>query len=197
LATTVSRLRELVGKVAEDFAARLQPASTGGGRTPISGRRRAEARPTGRRHRAPANTPRVWACTWCGKSTSVGRKTCSNVCRQGVQALTQRQFVVSSRDAQRARWQEGDHPAHAPEARRKLSETQKERRAAEAAWDRGHPDPPEYERFRRDVATNLTGLSARAIARATGLSVSYCAAIKRGDRVPHPRWWNSLQQVSK
>jgi CRISPR-associated endonuclease Cas1 len=196
LAATVPRWRLLVGRVTEDFAARLLPASVGPGRTPISGRRRAEARPTGPRSKVPTRVPLAHVCTWCGQPAAAGRRTCSEECRQGVQALTQGEFVASSADRQRERWATGDHPAHTSEARRKLSKTQKGRRAAETTWDREHPEPPDYDRFQREVAARMVGLSASAIARATGLSVAYCSAIKQGNRIPHARWWSVIERIT-
>jgi predicted transcriptional regulator len=32
----------------------------------------------------------------------------------------------------------------------------------------------------------------RELARRTGLSVAYCARIRRGEEVPHLRWWARL-----
>ena len=35
----------------------------------------------------------------------------------------------------------------------------------------------------------------RRLAKATGLSISYCALIRRGERVPHPRHWRALNEA--
>ena len=48
------------------------------------------------------------------------------------------------------------------------------------------------ERFTAEVLPKLEAVSARGLSSATGLSVSYCAEVKRGERVPHPRWWAAL-----
>jgi transcriptional regulator with XRE-family HTH domain len=63
------------------------------------------------------------------------------------------------------------------------------------AWDREHPEPIDRERFAREVAPKLCGLSARTLARATGLSVSHWSKVKRGERVPHPRLWAALAEL--
>jgi hypothetical protein len=47
--------------------------------------------------------------------------------------------------------------------------------------------------FRQELLPKLAQQSAREIARATGMSVSYCAKIRRGEVVPHPRWWAVLE----
>ena len=46
-----------------------------------------------------------------------------------------------------------------------------------------------FKVFRREVLPLLAGVSAVRLAEATGLSRPYCAAILRGKRVAHPRWW--------
>lgn len=88
-----------------------------------------------------------------------------------------------------------DHPGLTPEANRKRSEKRRVQRAEELAWDREHPEPVDREWFAKEIAPKLQTLSARAIARATGLSVSHCAKVKRGERVPHPRLWAALAEL--
>jgi hypothetical protein len=85
-----------------------------------------------------------------------------------------------------------DHPGLTPEANRKRSEKRRTQRAAELAWDREHPEPVDREWFVREIVPKLRGQSSRALARATGLSVSHWAKVKKGERVPHPMWWAVL-----
>ena len=75
--------------------------------------------------------------------------------------------------------------------------TRNARRAEELDWERAHPGPVAPERFQKEVVPKLQALTARAIARATGLSVSYCAQVKRGERVPHPRWWDVMDHAPR
>lgn len=49
------------------------------------------------------------------------------------------------------------------------------------------------EEARRDVIHELLHCHLRA----TGLSVAYCSRIKRGDRTPHPRWWQRLVVIAE
>lgn len=88
-----------------------------------------------------------------------------------------------------------DHPALTTEANAKRSATRKAQREAELVWAREHREAPDIEYFRKAIAPSLEGVSARAISRAIGLSVAYCASIKRGERVPHPRWWAVLASL--
>ena len=64
-------------------------------------------------------------------------------------------------------------------------------RAANREWERlhGRPDPAE---FKRDVLPGLVNLTLRQMEAATGLSRALCTKIRRGDIVPHPRYWEPL-----
>jgi hypothetical protein len=88
-----------------------------------------------------------------------------------------------------------NHPALTDQAQERRRATRREQRAAELAWEREHPGPVERDRFITEIAPRIAGMSARAISRASGLSVSYCAELKRGERVPHPRWWALFERV--
>lgn len=88
-----------------------------------------------------------------------------------------------------------NHPALTPQAQERRRATRRAQRAAELAWERQHPDPADVTYFKREVAPGLQAVPTRAMARATGLSVSYCAEIKRGERVSHPRWWPILTSL--
>ena len=69
------------------------------------------------------------------------------------------------------------------------SEEVRLRRQAATEWERFNGPVPDAKVFRREVLPLLAGVSAVRLAEATGLSRPYCAAILRGKRVAHPRWW--------
>ena len=50
--------------------------------------------------------------------------------------------------------------------------------------------------YLREVAPRLGTHSVKALADATGLSVSYCKRIRRGERMPQRRHWRSLLAVA-
>jgi CRISPR-associated endonuclease Cas1 len=181
----------LVGKVAEDLAAALEGRRTRNlvTPTPISGRKRAAGRPAGPKPTLPASPPRSRACSWCGSPTPPGRQTCNSECADRVLAQIHEQFAIKSSERMRRFAGRPDHPGLTPEANRKRSAKRKIQRAEELAWERAHPEPVDREWFLAEVAPNLLSVSARALARATGLSVSHCAKVKKGERVPHPMWW--------
>jgi hypothetical protein len=72
-----------------------------------------------------------------------------------------------------------------------------ESRRASVEWERSNGPAPEPEVFRRDVLPLIQGLSAAKLAELTGLSRAYCAAILRGERTPHPRWWSVLGDLAE
>jgi hypothetical protein len=77
-------------------------------------------------------------------------------------------------------------------ARARISTRQRERQAEENAWNAAHPERPDPDRFRREVLPLIRDVSLRELSRRTGLSVAYCARIRRGVEVPHARWWGLI-----
>jgi hypothetical protein len=90
----------------------------------------------------------------------------------------------------------GDRPSESIQANERRRQTQSRRRAEELAWDAAHPEPVDATTF-EGILPRLQTVSAGTMARATGLSVSYCAEIKRGKWVPHPRWWPQLVDLAR
>jgi hypothetical protein len=66
------------------------------------------------------------------------------------------------------------------------------RRAEQRTWDLEHPERPDPDLYRREILPGVEQKSLKDIGRATGLSAGYCTKIKRGEVVPHPRWWGNL-----
>jgi hypothetical protein len=73
----------------------------------------------------------------------------------------------------------------------------KKRCAARLSWERKHKgevlDP---ETYRSEILPRLRNLQTIELSRRTGLSVPYCARIKKGDRVPHPMHWDALEDLA-
>ncbi len=61
-------------------------------------------------------------------------------------------------------------------------------RAANREWERihGRPDPAES---RTSILAWLAGMTLRQLHEATGLTRALCTRIRRGDLIPHPRYW--------
>jgi hypothetical protein len=87
----------------------------------------------------------------------------------------------------------GRDPSKTPGALGKLAVTERERATVRATWDAEHGNgAPDVEAFRLEVLPRLQRVSVTAMRKATGLSLTYCVQIKRGQRVPHPCHWQSL-----
>ena len=199
LAETIPHWGKLVGKVAEDLAHALearQPHAPRAAATPITGRNRSESRPAGPRTR-PARAPRTDpTCSWCGEPTKRDRRTCSDECEAAVKTERLARMTTSSSLRMKRLAAMPGHPAHTPEANERRRQTRTEQRRAELAWEREHPGLANRAEFLAEIQPRLQRRSARELADATGMSVGYCAAIKRGQRVPHGRWWEYLRRPS-
>ena len=68
-------------------------------------------------------------------------------------------------------------------------------RAANREWERlhGRPDPVE---FRQEILPGLASMTLRQMHVATGLTRALCTKIRRGEVVPHPRYWEALRRMS-
>jgi hypothetical protein len=51
--------------------------------------------------------------------------------------------------------------------------------------------------FTRKILPSLQRLPIRQLADATSLSPHYCSLIRLGKRVPHPRHWASVKELTK
>ncbi len=75
-----------------------------------------------------------------------------------------------------------------------MSQRMRALRAANREWERlhGRSDPAQ---FKRDVLPGLAHLTLRQLQGATGLSRALCSKIRRGDVVPHSRYWRALKEL--
>jgi len=123
LAETSRHWGRLVGRVAEDLAAALEVPGTrpSGTPTPISGRKRAEGRPTSPALTRNASPAKRRACSWCGSPARAGHQTCGSECADRVLGQTHEQFAARSSERMRQFAGRSDHPGLTPEANRKRS----------------------------------------------------------------------------
>lgn len=86
---------------------------------------------------------------------------------------------------------DGRDPAHGGVAAKERKDSLTRNRAQIQEWERANArrDPKE---FRRDILPRLQRVTLREMMRATGLCSGYCAMIRRGKYVPHPRHWKTL-----
>lgn len=186
----------LVGQVAEDVAEMLEqrPTRSSALPTPISGRQRSAARPT-RSSTTSTRGPRVVrTCTACGGTLpSSSRRTCSDECEGTSRAAQDTSGWTTSGHRRLAELRSsGVDPARAPEAISKLRASQSRRRQEAHAWDLANERPDDRD-YRERILPRVRQMTVGDIVRATGLSRGHAGRVRRGDAIPHPRWWRALR----
>jgi CRISPR-associated endonuclease Cas1 len=159
----------------------LTQANRSAGREAVRVRKTESARPKG------AALPKT--CIVCGADLRRGRHQYCADC-QPVQTL---EAVATAHEVLRARRQAGNDPAHGGEAARRRGKRNAATLRANAEWERRQADSFHPGTFAREIGPKLAEVSLAAMMRATGLSRPYCAMIRRGARVPHPRHWEALR----
>lgn len=91
-----------------------------------------------------------------------------------------------------SRAEAGDDPAHGGRAARLRGERNAATLRANVAWERGQSGTFDPETFTKEIGPKLSAVPLAAMMEATGLSRPYCAMIRRGAYVPHPRHWAVL-----
>jgi len=121
-----------------------------------------------------------------------GRATCGDSCEGAARETQDRTaYYASGPERLRELRASGVEPV-GEAARARISSQQKQRQREENGWNAAHSEPSDPEAYRRGVLPAIQGVPIRELARRTGLSVAYCARVRRGDEVPHERWWSML-----
>lgn len=163
--------------------------------TPLTQANRSAAR-KGIRKRGSRAEPKLAgiprACVVCGVELVARQRTYCPECRgAGVEAARS-----EAQAALRARRSAGTDPAHGGHAAKRRGRRNSAALRANAAWERDQQNPADPEWFAREIQARLAQVPVREIMRATGLSQPYCAMIRRGERVPHPRHWARLGSLN-
>lgn len=143
-----------------------------------AGQRRTE-RPT---VRPPVVVPT--SCRGCGGRVPTGRDYC-DACLPEVTGQQRAGFVSAGRAELRRQREAGADPSHGGDAGLRRAVKIAASRHAPAEWERPNGPLPDPEAFRREVLPLIKDATAGSLAGATGLWRPYCAAILRGERVPH------------
>jgi len=188
-------LGPLAGRIAEDVAAQLEPGFV---RTPVTGRRRQEARPFGRMRQSSRELkqPAKRTCRWCGSGTDDDRLIC-DACAFSERRERDAKFSEAGPRRLAALRAQGADPTKTAEALRKVRESRIRRREEQVAWEKANPGAHDADRFRVGILPLIQHISIRRLAATSGLSLRYVAQIRRGERVPHPRWWAALTDARR
>lgn len=167
--------------------------------TPLTQMNRWAGRDHLRRHRLTIpekKSPRLERsmCRGCGVATGVDRAWC-DACRPSAKLEAGLDGLTAARAKRADLRSRGQDPAASSAAKARRRDTLARRQLEESAWVRTHPEVHDPAEFQRDILPSIQAVPVRQLAKATGLSVSYCALIRRGLHTPHPRWWQPLAQT--
>lgn len=148
------------------------------------------------RRRTGSELPRLrGACRTCGVVLESDRLYCEECGPERVAEL--RATFQAAGPAALARLRaEGQDPAARPEVRAKISAAIARRSEEAWEWDRKHGPHPDPELFARVILPRLRTVPLRRLMAVTGLTKGYCAEIRRGLKVPHPRHWEALRRAA-
>lgn len=196
LTDTLPSWGQAVGPWAERIVHVLQETIIGRTvkRTPLTSSRRREAV----RRVREAKVPKVMAalpppaCQGCGVVLARSDYKWCPDCLPTVKAEGRARGLATSA-AKRAA---GTAIPQSETSRAKIGAAQTRRNAERAAWDREHPESPDPAVWGR-ILIGLRDVPVTRIRTATGFSKGYVYSVKRGDFVPHPRWWSVLAELAK
>jgi CRISP-associated protein Cas1 len=199
--STLSRWEQVAGQLAERVGGLIAASATTPVRTP--GRKTRGSRGKGRstlgRRVAPslARTKRIAAaCRECGVVLNrTGRVYCDD-CLPAFKDERTGKLVNAARDVlTKMRASEGD-PARSSGAKDRRVATNGERRRQALAWEQDNPGPHDPSVFTVEILPGLRNATLPQMMKVSGLTSGYCWRIRRGERVPHPMYWEPLRSLS-
>lgn len=101
-----------------------------------------------------------------------------------------------ARDTLGTRQRSGDTVV-STKTRQRIGNARRERVAAMRAWEAAHRTIPAPHVFTETVWPRLKSVSAQQVRASTGLSISYCRRVLRGQYVPHAMHWEALRKLAK
>jgi len=158
----------------------LTQANRSAGREEVRGRSPGSARP---KYQALPKT-----CVVCGADLKRGQRQYCGSCKE----VQPKEAISKAHEVLRTRRLAGNDPAHGGEAARRRSKRSAANARANVAWERRQSDSFDPNTFTSEIGPKLAVVSLAEMMWATGLSGPYCAMIRRGARVPHPRHWGAL-----
>ena len=132
-------------------------------------------------------------CAACGGRLPHKDRIYCDICLPAVKRERQTKFTAAGQAALARLRAEGHDPMCTKVCQSKLRTANLRRLHEERAWNALH-EKPDARDFVECVLPALQTASLTQMRRVTGLSISYCATIRRGT-VPHPRHWDSLRRL--
>lgn len=181
-----------IAPIVEGVAAQL--AATPGSRvaaltTPLTGSNRSQTRNRKRPKQAPRRTPRLpEICRACGNPVPVRQRLYCDACLPARRREHDTNLHKSALAAMKARKEAGHDPTHGGTAAEKRAAKNRDRIAAERAWEAEH-DKPDPAIFQTEILPAIQSIPTSRLEQATGLSRRYLSMVRRGEQTPHPRHW--------
>ncbi len=144
-----------------------------------------------------AQTGTRWAQAVAPVAEQVARALVAAAARRRTSAATSVSTPLSGRN--RSRGRQRTAADHASATARKRAQRAAEHHTAIREWSWRHHGtaPPDPQVFQRELLPGLQRFTLAALAKATGLSRGYCARIRKGEVVPHPRHWEGLREAAQ
>jgi CRISPR-associated endonuclease Cas1 len=135
------------------------------------------------------------ACRECGVLLEENDRARCERCLQKFEDERTDKLVSAARRVLADMRSSREDPARSPEAKAKRVATNARRREAVLEWERSNPGNHDPEFFRSEILPWLQRATLPQMMRATGLTSGYCWRIRRGDRLPHPMYWEALRSI--
>jgi len=136
------------------------------------------------------------ACAMCGEPVIKRRRRHCGSCVPKARREHGLRAIEAARKALAAQTVAGNDPRRSAIVNRVHREAIAEAHCRNRRWAREHPGQRDESWFRREVAPKLDAFTLKEISKATGLSLAACSRIRAGAKVPHPRHWDSLLDLT-
>lgn len=197
---TLTAWEDAAGAQAQRIARSLAETLERPVRVPSQGSRGARgkgAATLGRRVSTTTPTALPSACRECGVMLDAPDRAYCDDCLPQFKAQRTDKLVVSARSLLAQMRTSANDPAQSEEAKARRVASYTKRRSASRIWEKANPGPHDHGRFRTEILPRLADATLPQMMRATGLSSAYCWKIRRGDRVPHPMYWEALRALAE
>ena len=137
-------------------------------------------------------------CVACGEPVVKRRRRHCDACIPGMKVAQASKAVAAARKALALQAAAGADPRRDPEVNRKRAVAISEAHRRNREWKREPGAQPRDDAwFQREVLPKLDSFSLKEMAEVTGLSLLACSRVRSGARLPHPRHWRALIELTR
>ena len=104
--------------------------------------------------------------------------------------------IETARKALAAQTAAGNDPRRSADVNRARGDAISDGHRRDRSWAREHPGQRDEAWFKREIAPKLDAFSLKEISKATGLSLAACSRIRARAKIPHPRHWEALLDLT-